>query len=310
MLALLWASLGALNVPVATAAPAPPSVLTSFLPVYALTRSIAGDRLPVENWLPPGIDPHEFQFQPRDLRRLRACGLLVTAGLGLEGWDVVRLRDSASNPALRIAEAFAGLPESRLIRSSPPASTDTDHHHPGSGRDINPHCWLDPTLAAHAATNILEALSALDPEGRDEYTRRAAETVARLGALDQEFASALEAVRDIPFVTYHNAFPYLARRYGLRLVGVVEDNAAEEPTPRELARLNALIREAGVRVIFIDGPPSRLARTLASDLGLTLEPLETLETGAFRVDAYEAGMRRNLRSLVRALRRAESTHAR
>jgi zinc/manganese transport system substrate-binding protein len=154
---------------------------------------------------------------------------------------------------------------------------------------------------AHAATNILNALSDLDPAGKDLYSRNTLDTVTRLHALDRQFTEALAPVRQVPFITYHNAFPYLARRYGLRLVGVVEATASEEPSPRELARLNALVRGEKVRVLFIDGQPSRLARRLASDLGLTLATLETLETGTLSATAYEAGMRRNLDTLTRAL---------
>lgn len=312
----------ALPLPASAAAPSelpPPStpnrpvrVLTSFLPVFSLTHGVAGTRAIVENWLPAGVDPHEFQFQPRDLRRLKGADLLILGGLGLESWQETRLRTASGNPSLRLIEAIPSLPPDLLIQGQP-QDPEHDHDH-GPGTDDhhghsheggpNPHFWHDPLLGAWAVTNICRALSDVDPAGRDLYERQARDTVRRLELLHQEFAETLAPYRGSPFVSYHDAFPYLARRYGLRLVGVVESSAAEEATPRKLSELAAAARKAGARVLFVDGTPTRLARRLASDLGLEIAALETLETGRLEASAYEAGMRRNLAALVKAFRRA------
>ncbi len=288
----------------------PPRILTSFLPVFSIVRQIAGDRASVENWLPPGIDPHEFQFQPRDLRRLREADLLVIAGLGLEGWTLSQLRSAAANPRLQLLEASRDLPDSVRITAtrSPGAKPDApgskDHEPPGHEHGTsgtNPHFWLDPVLVSYAVTNVLNALVQLDPAGREVYLLNANATLARLEALHRDFVKRLDPAKGTAFITYHDAFPYLARRYGLKLVGVVEENAAEEPSPRELAALAATVRREKARVLFVDGQPTRLARRLADDLGIKIVTIETLEIGPLSADAYDAGMRRNLATLQAAL---------
>ena len=289
----------------AHAASPKPSVLTSFLPIHALTASIAGDHAEVKNWLPQGVDPHDFQFSPRDLRRLRAASVLVVGGLGLEGWNQTQLRRLADHPGLRVVEASAGLPKESLILDANPhhhdhgSEADHDHDHPvgeTSGESPNPHFWLDPILMAHAATNIARALQAADPAHADAYARNAATTVQALHALDRDYRDALRDA-STAFITYHDAFPYLARRYGLRLVGVVESGPSDQPSARQLADLGRLARAQEVRVLFMDGDPPRLARQIATDLRIDLASLETLETGAFGPDAYLKGMRRNLEVL-------------
>ncbi len=307
--------------PTPTPAPAPapagpPRVLTSFLPVFSLTRQIAGQRASVENWLPQGVDPHEFQFQPRDLRRLRDADLLIVAGLGLEPWKESQLRTASGNPRLRILEALPKLPPGFEIPAGGRGAThnhageadhdhDHDHDHDRTQeRGPNPHYWLDPVLTTFAVTNLTEALIAADPAGRETYQSNARAAVERLAALHREFATALAPHRQAAFVSYHDAFPYLAKRYELRRVGVVESNAAEEPSAREIAELAATVRREKARVLFVDGRPSRLARRLAADLGLEIAILETLETGPLETGAYEAGMRRNLKSLLDAFGRS------
>jgi zinc/manganese transport system substrate-binding protein len=277
-----------------------PVVLTSFLPIHSLAVAIAGDHAQVQNWLPQGVDPHDFQFSPRDLRRLRSASILVIGGLGLEGWSDAKLRQLSGNPDLRIVEAAAGLPQESLILE--PCGHDHDHEDtPHNHADTpNPHFWLDPLLMAHAATNIARALQQLDPAHADAYDRNAAATTESLHALHRDYSQRLSQA-STAFITYHGAFPYLARRYGLRLAGVVEAGPTDQPSARQLSDLGRLVRSENVKVLFMDGEPPRLARRIASDLRLQLNSLETLETGEFGPKAYENGMRRNLEILSKAL---------
>ena len=285
-----------------SAAPPPPTVLTSFLPIHSLTLAIAGKQVNVENWLPPGVDPHDFQFSPRDLRRLRNASLLITGGLGLEGWTESKLQNLSGNPSLRLVEAAQGLPTEALIQE--PCGHDHEHDRdsePAHHHAPNPHFWLDPILMSHAATNILRALQSAFPQSAEDFARNATNAVAALSRLHADFSRDLADAKT-PFITYHNAFPYLARRYNLRLVGVVESGATDQPSARQLSDLGNLVRNEKARVLFMDGEPPRLARRLSSDLRLKLASLETLETGELGLDAYENGMRRNLRTLKEVLR--------
>jgi len=104
-------------------------------------------------------------------------------------------------------------------------------------------------------------------------------------------------------VTYHDAFPYFARRYGFEIAGVVEEVPEVNPTPRYLAKLSRLMRERNIRVIFIAaGGRTRLAERIAADLRVELVELDPLETGPLRPAAYEERMRNNLSVLQKQLR--------
>lgn|GEM_PF-1279883 len=278
------------------------TVLTSFLPIHSLTLAVAGEHANVQNWLPQGVDPHDFQFSPRDLRRLRTASVLVIGGLGLEGWSESKLRKLSGNPTLRIVEAAAGLPKEALILDRGPHDHDHDHgDKPHSHAEApNPHFWLDPMLMAHAVTNIARALREMDPAHAEDFERNAVAATQSLQTLHIDYSRSLSSA-STAFITYHGAFPYLARRYGLRLAGVVESGPTDQPSARQLSDLGRMVRAENVRVLFMDGEPPRLARQIASDLRLKLASLETLETGAFGPQAYENGMRRNLEVLSKAL---------
>jgi ABC-type Zn uptake system ZnuABC Zn-binding protein ZnuA len=302
LLALLAGLLAAAAGRLPAAEPARLRVLTTVPPIHAAAASVAGGLADVEPWLPAGGDPHDFQFTARDLRRLRDADLLVVNGLGLESWLQRALARAGATERLRVVEAAAGLPAPALIRS---ACADDGHDHgDGHGHEhpVNPHIWPDPVLMMTVATNLVQAFAAADPANRAGYERNGAAFVARLHALDGEFRARLAPVRDRPFLSHHDAHPYLVRRYHLRQLGVIEQGAGVEPSARHLAALAATARAEGVRVLFIEpGPPRRLAARFAQDAGLRLAVLDPLESGAATADGYEAAMRRNLDALVAAL---------
>ncbi len=276
-------------------------VLTSFLPVYCFTASIAGDLAEVENLLPANVGPHDYQFAPRDLRKLSAAQLFVVNGHGMEDWLAKALKAAKGSKTATVIEAFADLPKDRLITELPHIHLPGEHAHHHDGGP-NPHLWLDPTLAAHAVTNILSALQKADPKNAAAYAANAARYVERLHALDRDLAAALAPAKGRRIVTYHHAFPYFTRRYGLELIGAIEEVPDVEPSPKYLTALQKVIREKDVKIIFTEPQFSpKIAQRIAKDTGVPLAELDTLETGPLKPTAYEEGLRRNLSTVQKHL---------
>ncbi len=272
-------------------------VLTSFLPVYCFTVNVAGDLAEVENLLPPGVGPHDYQFTPKDRRKLAKADLIVINGLGMESWLERALQAGDHKPV--VVEISAGL-NKELLHSAEPEGKESEagHHH-----ELNPHVWLDPLLAVHAVTNILVALQKADPAHAAGYARNAEGFVQRLEKLDAEIREGLTPVRTNSFVTFHDAFPYFIRRYQLNLAGVLEETPEVSPSPRYLAQLSGNIRQRKARAIFVEPQfPSTLAEQLAKDLKIKIGTLDTMEIGPQTPSAYEEIMRRNLRVLQETLK--------
>lgn len=269
----------------ASVEPGRPKIVTTSLPLYCFTASVAGEFASVENLLPATASPHDYQFSPADIRKLSDARLIIANGLGLEDWMGRLLQERKA----RVIQASAGLGRHRI------ASHD-DHDH----GVWNPHFWLDPLLAAHAVTNIMRALQDVDPANTASYARNAAAYVERLHKLHEEIRAALAPHKGAAIVTYHDAFPYFARRYQLEVVGVIESVPDVDPSARHLSELRKTMREKNVRVIFTekDSAP-RLAERLREDFNVKLAPLDPLESGELTPTAYEDGMRRNLDVLKR-----------
>ncbi len=301
------------------AAPPRPSarlhVLTTLAPLYSWTVNVAGDLADVENLLPADVGPHEFQFRPRDLKKVQRADLVILNGLGVETWLERTLNNnSVSSTTQRLVRTSDGL-KAEFIYRSPLLRLDPSNTQGGPGpgpvtrqEDLttgqlpNPHVWLDPCYARHGVSNILAALTQRDPVNARGYAANAAAYLEKLNVLDADFRALSGSLSHPALVTFHNAFPYFARRYGFDLVGVVEEIPTVSPSPKYLSELSRVITARNVRVIFTEPQyEPRLVRQLSRDLGITITELDVLETGRPSGDYYINGMRRNLRSLASAL---------
>lgn len=316
---VLLLGFGLLGPPVSAADSTDPGrrlrILTTLPPLYSWTAQVAGDLAQVENLLPGDVGPHEFQFRPRDLEKLRQADLIIANGLGIENWMEDAIRNNAKESARRVVRTSDGLQphliyhlpdfavEGAESKSSKGHDHDHDHDHDHAGETGNPHVWLDPVFARHGVTNILRALQQADPARAAGYARNAEQYLETLRRLDADFAQLSREVKNRRLVTYHDAFPYFTRRYQLELVGVVQDVAGVEPSPKYLAALSRAIRREKVAAIFTEPQFNpRLVRRLSEDLKIPVAELDVLETGKPTPEFYESGMRRNLAALRNTLR--------
>lgn len=293
-------------------------VICSMAPFASWTANIVGDAAIVETLLPADVGPHDFQFRPRDLKRIQSADLIVLNGLGIEEWLDKPLRANAKDLEKKLVRTSDGL-KSELIYEVPELEVASggkkkghDHHghshgdHGAAGHEgeqPNPHVWLDPILAKHGVSNILAGLLRVDPANGETYRRNATAYLSKLDALDKEVRQSVATFSSRSVVTFHDAFPYFTRRYGLELVGVIEEVPGVDPSPKYLSSLLKVVRNRNVKALFTEPQFSpKLAARLAKDLGIAVGELDVLETGKGSPDFYEAGIRRNLQALEKSLR--------
>lgn len=153
---------------------------------------------------------------------------------------------------------------------------------------------------------VQRELTRVDPKGRAVYTRNAQQFLAELAALNTRYANGLAACKRKVVVTGHEAFGYLAARYGLRQEGVAGLSPDAEPDAKRLAQLSDVVKRLGVTVVFTEALVSpRIADTLAREAGVkteTLNPLEGLTDAELHHGAtYVSVMDDNLVKLRSAL---------
>jgi zinc transport system substrate-binding protein len=282
-----------------------PLVVASFLPAYCAAVNVAGDPALVRCLVSGNLEPHDYQLTPADARTLAEADLVVVNGLGMESWLAKHLRSTRAAENGKLVQLTEGL-DSQLLDSEGKPCAHGHEHDDGHAHDHplpNPHTWLDPSLMEHGVREVVKGFIRVAPGQQARWESNGEAYIAKLRQLDQEFRAAAANLKHRPFVTHHNAFPYLARRYGLRQVGVVETSPDSPPGPRDLAALHTTIRREKVVAIFAEiQSPGRLPERISKDAGIRLGALDTLETGTADAGAYERGMRANLDALLRSLK--------
>jgi zinc/manganese transport system substrate-binding protein len=284
---------------VATAQPLP--VVASFSILGDVVAQVGGDRVAVQVLVGPGSDAHVLQPTPAQARQVAQARLVVSHGLGFEGWMPRLLRAAGfKGRELRVAEGGAAP-----LKAAPSAGGHGHHHH---HHGIDPHTWQDVSRVRQWLPRIADALCEADAAGCDGHRQRAAAYAERLGALDAEIRAAWAAVpvAERKLITSHDAFGYYAAAYGVRFLSPQGLSTEAEASARGVAQLVRQIRAEGIRALFVETiADPRLIEQIGRETGLrpagrlysdSLSPPDGL------APSYEALMRHNTRLMVEALR--------
>jgi len=256
------------------------SVVVSLAIFADFARQVGGDRVDVSTLVPAGADPHTYEPGPSRVAKLTKADLVIVNGLGLEAAleDVVEENTSSSAILVELAE---GLP---VI-------------------DKNPHLWLDVLNAIAYVEHIRDALAEIDVAGADTYRANADGYLAELRTLDEGVAAAIDSIppERRKLVTFHDAFPYLARRYGLEMVAVVVASPGKEPSAKDVANLVDAIAEEDVPAVFKEPQlNARILELAADDAGVEVCTLHSAALDK-KVNTYVKLMRFNAKELTRCL---------
>ncbi|MGL4172648.1 MAG: anchored repeat ABC transporter, substrate-binding protein [Actinomycetota bacterium] len=176
--------------------------------------------------------------------------------------------------------------------------------------EIDPHLWHDVRNARAYVRAIADALTEVDPDGREIYYRNRDGYVAQLDELHREVASTLSTIPQErrQLVTTHDAFGYLARAYGLTVAGFVVPNPAQEPSAAQVRELSDTIRRVDVPAVFVEPNLQRRAdvlRRVARDAEVDVCSIHG-DTFSEVAQDYVAMMRHNSQELARCLTQESS----
>ena len=226
-------------------------------------RAVGGDAADVTQILEPNSDPHEYEPRPKDVQATASAAVVLENGDALDAWMGKVLEQGGGDPA--VVDVGAAAPVRLPGEAGGPEASRVDAH-----------WWHDPVNAEAAVERIRAALTAARPAARATFARNAAAYVARLRRLD---GGIRRCVARVPvarrkLVTDHDAFGYLAHRYGIRVVGAVipSQTTQGQPSAGDVARLSAVIRREGVKAVFPEASVNPgLARAIARQTGATAD---------------------------------------
>ncbi len=291
-------------------------VQASFYPMYEFAKQVAGGLAEVELLVPAGVEPHDWEPAPSDMKKIEEADALVYNGAGMESW-IDQVLGAVNNDKLVKIEASHGID---VLESSEGHSHGQDegehahehgeeagHEHEGEAEahshenhehaegeahqeeghehshdhdhgGLDPHVWLSPVLAIREVRNIEAGLSEAAPEHKEQFKKNADAYIAKLEQLDQEFKDGLADAKRKDFITQHAAFGYLAKAYGLTQVPIAGLSPDQEPSASRMAEIVAFAKEHKVKTILFETiVSSKVAETIAQEIGAKTAVLNPIE---------------------------------
>ena len=305
--ALLLAGCGPAPDPAATSADAAKlDIVAAAYPFQFVAERVAGEHGRVTSLTQPGAEPHDLELTPQQTAEVIEADLVVYEKTFQAAVDDAVAQSGKDN--VLDTTTVVPLQDLGTAHEHEGEEPGAEEHAEGAEEHaeeggLDPHVWLDPVQLVTIGNAVAEKLAGVDPGRAADYAANARALEADLTGLDREYADGLRACERTEFITSHEAFGYLAKRYGLTQIGISGLSPDAEPSPARIAEVQTAAREHQVTTIFYETLVSPdVAKSIAGDLGLRTDVLDPVEgiTADSRGTDYVAVMKSNLAALTTA----------
>ena len=259
-----------------------------------VARQVGGDRVEVTGHVKPGIDPHEFEPKPADLKTVGDSQLVLLSAKHMEGY-VNKLREATGGKGrfLEVGDGFASLKME---------AAHEGHAH----SEEDPHWWHSIANVQKAVKIVRDALTKISPSDAGAFSANAEKYLARLEAL-QKWTKAKLAVlprNKRKLVTSHDAFQYFAKENGFTIYAIEGLSSSDQPSSKRVADLIKAVKEQGVKAVFaesIENP--KVLKEITRETGAVIGG-ELYADGLGEGDAatFEGMYKHNVATIVDALK--------
>ncbi|WP_397450675.1 metal ABC transporter solute-binding protein, Zn/Mn family [Pseudomonas sp. NA-150] len=236
---------GLLLLPLSVSAAEKLKVVTSFSILADMAHQIGGEHIEVINIVGPDKDARAYKPTADDAKNLAHADVIIENGLGFEPWMDQLVAKSGTKKVVTVASTGV-IP--RTVSEDGKTVTD-------------PHAWQSLPDAELYMNNIVNALSAVDPEHTNAYISASKVYNKQLHSLKTEAKLKLATVPlgTLPagsrrFVVSHEAFGYLdlGKAYDIEFVAAQDVASAGEPSQAQVAALTKQVGEVKAKAVFLD----------------------------------------------------------
>jgi zinc transport system substrate-binding protein len=272
-----------------------PLIAASTFSLYDIAKNIAKDSAEVFMILPAGVSAHDYEPTPKDIIKISNSDLVLYSGAGLEPWV----------KGFSFKKRNIDMSKFVKLREVEEDEHEDEHHHHSDGK-ADPHYWQDIENMILSSHKITKELSELFPQNKEVYAKNRDAYIVTLQALDEEYKKRLSSCKSDTIIVNHNAFSYLAARYGFHTAPLSGLSPEAEPNAKTMIKLINFIKKHKVNTIFYENFASDKAmKNIAKEAKVDakiLHPLGNITADEAKEKlTYEDIMRQNLQKISSAL---------
>lgn len=229
-------------------------VSVSVPPQAYFVERIGGEKVEVQVMLPGHSDHESYEPTPKQIIRLSQTQVYVRVGVPGFSFERQQIDPVLARKKINLINMSDGV---KLLED-------------------DPHIWAAPSAVRKAAFNICKGLENFDPANSSYYKRNMESFLRDIDNLDKEIKEFLKGKEGGTFLIYHPALAYFAADYGLRQVSI--ETEGKSPSASHIRSVIDLARSKGIRKVLVQkGFDKKNARTIAAEIGGTLEEIDPLE---------------------------------
>jgi zinc transport system substrate-binding protein len=225
-------------------------VVTTFYPLTYLAQQIGGDQIEVTQLIPNNTELHGWEPSASHIMATEDADIILYNGAGADHWmehDIIPAL--STNHTRTVVETTDGLTLIANQEQEHEEETGEEEHDHG---EYDPHTWISPYMAKQQAEKIYNTLIAVDPSHESYYNQNWQNLKTQLEGLDTAYSAGLSnASKSVIFVS-HEAYGYLAERYGFTQHGVIGLSADEQPSAATIADIVEEMEEHQIYVLYVD----------------------------------------------------------
>ena len=220
-----------------------PRIVSTVAPITNLVGlMVAGTSVEVDGIVPEGTNSHTFEPPPSAASVVERADVIFVNGLGLED-PTVELAKANAKDSVLCELGTATMSKGSWI---------FDFSFPIDAGKPNPHVWTSPFLVLNYLNVIRDVVVLLDPNNVEIFDANYIKLSRIAMYLEEAIKTATATVppANRKLLTYHDAYAYFADRYGYEVIGAIQPQSFEEPSPREIANLIDQVKLEGVVAVF------------------------------------------------------------
>ena len=259
-----------------------------------IAQQVGGDKVQVTGHVKPGVDPHDFEPKPSDLRTVSSADLILLSAKHVEGY-VGKLRE-ASGARAAILEVGSRLPSLPLREQSEGGTREAE----------DPHWWNSVGNIIRATRIVCDEMIRLRPGDKAVFDASASAYLKKLAALETWVK---RKVAELPhdrrkLVTNHDAFGYFAKEFGFTVYPIAGVSKNDQPGSKKVAGIVAAIRAQGVKAIFSESSENpKVIQQITRETGVRIGgELLADGLGEGKEGTIDGMFRHNVTTIVEALK--------
>ena len=134
------------------------------------------------------------------------------------------------------------------IAQEPSEGGGHHHGHAHAHGEFDVHIWLDPNNAKVIVKEVANELASLDSKNSNFYKMNAKKTVEKLDTLINQIDKSIN--KKASFVTFHDAYQYFEKRFGVEALGALTINTDIQPGAKQIAEIKDLVEDKNIKCIF------------------------------------------------------------